>query len=264
MNKLALVLIIFWLLAVLLGRLLGIEPNTVHLPAILSSPSMQFWLGTDELGRSLAARVLRGVEVSLWVAVSVTVVTISIGTLLGVVAGFYGGWCERLLMGVTEVFLAFPGFLLAVALAAVLGAGLGHLVLALCVTGWVNYARLARGQTILLCHAQHVMAARTLGASDIRLMVKHILPLLASLLVVEATYGIASVMVSEASLSFLGLGVQPPNPSWGVMLRDAVRYMLVAPHYVLVVGMAMMSIIFSVNVLGDTLRDSLDVREVKR
>ena len=254
-------ILLFWLLAVVLGRLFQLDPNQIDLNAILHTPSSLYWLGNDDLGRSILARLLHGVEVSLLVALSVTAVTMTVGVLIGLLAGFYGGRVDHVLMQVTDVFLAFPGILLAIAFAAVLGPGLLNLMIALSLTGWVSYARLTRGQTLSLRDRQHVLAALSLGASVPRLIGKHILPLLTSLLVVEATYSLASVMIAEASLSFLGLGIQAPNASWGAMLRDGVRYMLVAPHYVLIVGMSLMSLILAINLGGDSLRDRLDVRQ---
>ena len=254
-------ILLFWLLAVVLGRLFQLDPNQIDLNAILHTPSAVYWLGNDDLGRSILARLLHGVEVSLLVALSVTAVTMTVGVLIGLLAGFYGGRVDHVLMQVTDVFLAFPGILLAIAFAAVLGPGLLNLMIALSLTGWVSYARLTRGQTLSLRDRQHVLAALSLGASVPRLIGKHILPLLTSLLVVEATYSLASVMIAEASLSFLGLGIQAPNASWGAMLRDGVRYMLVAPHYVLIVGMSLMSLILAINLGGDSLRDRLDVRQ---
>ncbi|MCL4155536.1 UNVERIFIED_CONTAM: hypothetical protein GTU68_031428 [Idotea baltica] len=162
-------------------------------------------------------------------------------------------------MQITDIFLAFPGILLAIAFAAVLGPGMLNLMFALCLTGWVSYARLTRGQTLSLRNRQHVQAAESLGAKPLRIMLRHIFPLLGSILIVEATYSLASIMIAEASLSFLGLGIQAPNASWGAMFRDAVRYMLVAPHYVLLVGMSLMSLILAINLGGDYLRDKLDV-----
>ena len=260
MKKFAISVLGFWLLAVLLGRAFNLNPNQIDLNAILASANAQHWLGADDLGRDILARILRGVEVSFLVAIIVTVITMSIGVLVGMVAGFYGGKIDAILMKITDVFLAFPGILLAIAFAAVLGAGLGNLILALCITGWVSYARLARGQTLALRNRQHVIAAESLGASVNRILFKHILPLLGSILIVEATYSLASVMIAEASLSFLGLGIQSPQASWGAMLRDAVRYMLVAPHYVLVVGFSLMSLILAINLGGDYLRDKMDVK----
>ena len=259
-KKFALSILILWLIAVIFGRLLQLNPNHIDLNAILNAPNMQYWLGADDLGRSIGARLLRGVEVSATVALIVTIVTMTVGVLIGLIAGFYGGKIERLLMKVTDIFLAFPGILLAIAFAAVLGPGLGNLILALCLTGWVSYARLTRGQTLSLRNRQHVLAAESLGATVPRLIMQHILPLLTSVLVVEATYSLASVMIAEASLSFLGLGIQSPDASWGAMLRDAVRYMLIAPHYVLIVGASLMSLILAINLGGDYLRDKLDVR----
>ncbi|OIR00073.1 glutathione transport system permease protein GsiD [mine drainage metagenome] len=261
MKKFALFILVFWVCAVLFGRLLQLNPDLIDLNAILNGPNAHLWLGADDLGRSILARLLRGVEVSFLVAITVTAVTMLIGVLVGVVAGFYGGKTDRVLMQVTDIFLAFPGILLAIAFAAVLGPGLGNLMIALCITGWVGYARLTRGQTLGLRNRQHVLAAESLGASVPRLIFKHILPLLVSVLVVEATYSLASVMIAEASLSFLGLGIQAPNASWGAMLRDAVRYMLVAPHYVLIVGLSLMSLILAINLGGDYLRDALDVKK---
>ncbi|MEK9824891.1 MAG: ABC transporter permease, partial [Methylotenera sp.] len=164
-------------------------------------------------------------------------------------------------MQITDIVMAFPGILLAIAFAAVLGPGIANLILALSLTGWVSYARLVRGQTLSLRQRQHVQAAVALGASAPRLLLKHILPLMTSILVVEAAYSLASVMIAEASLSFLGLGIQAPNASWGAMLRDAVRFMLVAPHYVLIVGLCLMSLILAINLGGDYLRDRWDVRK---
>lgn len=254
-------ILLFWLLAVVLGRLFQLDPNQIDLNAILHTPSAVYWLGNDDLGRSILARLLHGVEVSLLVALSVTAITMTVGVLIGLLAGFYGGRVDHVLMQVTDVFLAFPGILLAIAFAAVLGPGLLNLMIALSLTGWVSYARLTRGQTLSLRDRQHVLAALSLGASVPRLIGKHILPLLTSVLVVEATYSLASVMIAEASLSFLGLGIQAPNASWGAMLRDGVRYMLAAPHYVLIVGLSLMSLILAINLGGDSLRDRLDVRQ---
>ena len=249
-----------WLLAVFAGYLFQLNPNAIDLNVILHGPSTEHWFGADDLGRDILARILSGVEVSLIVALTVTFITMAIGILVGILAGFYGGKIDTVLMQVTDIFLAFPGILLAIAFAAVLGPGLSNLILALCLTGWVSYARLTRGQTMSLCNRQHVQAAESLGASVPRLMFRHILPLMTSVLVVEATYSLASVMIAEASLSFLGLGIQSPDASWGAMLRDGVRFMLVAPHYVLIVGACLMSLILAINLGGDYLRDTLDVR----
>lgn len=260
MQRLPLAILLFWLGAVLTAWLIDLQPNLISLDRILAVPDGVSWLGSDDLGRDIFARLLSGAEVSFLVAVIVTGITLLVGVTLGLVAGFYGGWIDRVLMQVTDVFLAFPGILLAIAFAAVLGPGLNNLILALCLTSWVGYARLTRAQALSLRNRQHVLAAESLGASVPRLMLRHMLPLLAAPLVVEATYSIAGLVIAEASLSFLGLGIQAPEASWGSMLRDGVRYLLVAPHYVLAVGISLMSLVLAINLLGDRLRDHWDVK----
>ena len=259
MKTISLIIIGFWVVAVFLGRALGLHGNEVDLTSVLANPSITHWFGADDLGRDILARTLRGVEVSFVVAVVVTAVTMLVGVTVGLFAGFYGGKLDKILMQITDIFLAFPGILLAIAFAAVLGPGMINLMFALCLTGWVSYARLTRGQTLSLRNRQHVLASESLGATPLSMMWRHILPLLLSVLIVEATYSLASIMIAEASLSFLGLGIQAPNASWGAMLRDAVRYMLVAPHYVLLVGASLMSLILAINLGGDYLRDKLDI-----
>lgn len=258
MKIFAFTVIGFWIIAVAAGRALGLHGNEIDLNSVLANPSWQYWFGADDLGRDVWARVLRGVEVSFLVAIVVSIVTMTIGITVGLISGFYGGKVDRILMQITDIFLAFPGILLAIAFAAVLGPGMVNLMLALCLTGWVSYARLTRGQTLSLRNRQHVQAAESIGAEPFRIMMRHIFPLLGSVLIVEATYSLASIMIAEASLSFLGLGIQAPDASWGAMLRDAVRYMLVAPHYVLAVGISLMSLILAINLGGDYLRDKLD------
>jgi len=248
-----------WVLAAIAASLVDFQPNQIHLDLILAKPSFGHLLGFDDLGREILPRLLAGAQVSLLVVALVTIITASVGIMLGMVSGYYGGWVDRTLMQITDVFLAFPGILLAIAFAAVLGAGLSNLILALCITSWVGYARLTRAQVLSLRQRQHVMAAESLGASTLRIMLKHMLPLLAAPLLVEATYSMAGLVIAEASLSFLGLGIQAPNASWGAMLRDGVRYMLIAPHYVLAVGLSLMTLVLAVNVLGDRLRDYLDI-----
>ena len=253
-------IMVFWVLAAIFVSLVGFQPNQIHLDLISAKPSFEHLFGFDDLGREILPRLLAGAQVSLLVVVLVTTITASVGVMLGLVSGYYGGWVDRTLMQITDVFLAFPGILLAIAFAAVLGAGLSNLILALCISSWVGYARLTRAQVLTLRQRQHVMAAESLGASTLRIMLKHMLPLLAAPLLVEATYSMAGLVIAEASLSFLGLGIQAPDASWGAMLRDGVRYMLIAPHYVLAVGLSLMSLVLAVNGLGDRLRDYLDVR----
>jgi len=253
-------ILMLWVVAALLAPWAGLHPDDIQLDHILTAPHVGAWLGHDDLGRDIFARLLAGAGVSLAVAAVVTLVTFTMGATIGLLSGYYGGWLDRLLMQVTDVFLAFPGILLAIAFAAVLGPGLDNLILALCLTSWVGYARLSRAQALSLRERQHVLAARSLGASTPRILLRHMLPLLAAPLLVELTFSIASLVIAEASLSFLGLGIQAPHASWGAMLRDGVRYLLVAPHYVMAVGLSLMSLVLAVNVLGDRLRDRWDVK----
>jgi peptide/nickel transport system permease protein len=249
-----------WALAAVVGPWLPLAPDRIDLPRILADPGAAAWLGTDDLGRPVLDRLLVGARTSFVVAVGVVLVSALVGTAIGATAGFIGGWPDLVIVRVIDVFLAFPGILLAIALAGLLGPGLGNVVIALVAVGWVGYARLARAQVLSLRTRDHVLAARALGVRGPRILVRHLLPLTLAPLLIEATFGIAAVVIAEAGLSFLGLGVQPPASSWGTMIRDGVAYMLVAPHLVLAPGVAIMLVVLAVNLVGDRLRDRLDVR----
>jgi peptide/nickel transport system permease protein len=236
------------------------SPSAIQLEEGLHGPSWLHPLGQDRLGRDVLSRLLVGARVSLWVGVSVVTVSLLVGLLVGGVAGTFGGLVDDWIMRVTDVVLAFPGLLLAIAFTAVLGPGLNHVILALCLMGWVGYARLVRGQLLALREQEFVMAARVIGVRWPRLMMLHLLPNLAGPLLVEASFGVAGAIVAEASLSFLGLGVQPPTPSWGSMLADGRAYALFAPHLILVPGVMVMMVVLGMNVLGDGLRDLIDQR----
>ncbi|MBV2096415.1 MAG: ABC transporter permease, partial [Candidatus Thiodiazotropha sp. (ex Codakia orbicularis)] len=212
------------------------------------------------LGRSILLRLVAGAQTSFMVAVGVVGFSALAGSLVGLLAGYHGGWLDLLLVRVIDIFLAFPGILLAIALAGVMGPGIDNLIIALSVVGWVGYARLARGQVLSLKRRDHVMAAVALGSSRLTILRKHLLPLLMAPLIVEATFGMAGMVIAEAGLSFLGLGIQPPQASWGSMIRDGAGYMLMAPHMVLAPGVTIMLVVLSLNLLGDRLRDYLDIR----
>ncbi|MGR8920322.1 MAG: ABC transporter permease [Gammaproteobacteria bacterium] len=254
-DRLAWLVLGLWVVAAVAAPFLGGAADTVVLERILEPPSWSAPGGYDDLGRPLGQRLAVGARLSLGLALVVVALSALLGTGLGLLAGWYGGWLDLLLVRVIDVFLAFPGILLAIALAAVLGPGIGNLVLALSAVGWVGYARLARAQTLSVRRRDHVLVAAALGTPPARAILRHVLPLVAGPLIVEATFGLASVVIAEAGLSFLGLGVQPPTPSWGSMIRDGTRYMLFAPHAVLVPGLALMSAVVAVNLLGDRLRD---------
>ena len=263
-RNLALTVLSLWALVALVAPWLPLDPDRVDLPAILASPGA--WsgggalLGNDDLGRPVLDRLLVGARTSFVVGVGVVALSAAVGTLVGAVAGLAGGWVDLTLVRLVDVFLAFPGILLAIALAGILGPGVDNVIVALAVVGWVGYARLARAQVLTLKRRDHVAAARALGAGPARILWRHLLPLALAPLVVEATFGVAAAVVAEAGLSFLGLGVQPPDASWGGMIQDGVGYMLVAPHLVLAPGLAIVLVVLSVNLLGDALRDRLDVR----
>jgi peptide/nickel transport system permease protein len=253
------VLALWGLLAVSVW-VLPLAPNLIHLEHILAPPGPGAWLGYDDLGRDIGERLLVGARTSFLVAVWVVSLSALLGTLIGTVSAYGGGLWDRVIVQVIDIFLAFPGILLAIALAGLLGPGIDNVVMALAVVGWVGYARLSRAQVLSLKHREHVMAAESLGSGRVRIMIRHLLPLMAAPLIVEATFGVAAVVIAEAGLSFLGLGVQPPGASWGAMIRDGTRYMLVAPHLVLAPGAAICAVVLSVNLLGDRLRDRLDKR----
>jgi len=250
----------FVALAVLAPLVAPIDPGRTILDEGLRLPSLAHPLGQDRLGRDLWSRIAYGARVSLGVGLSTVAISLVLGTAVGLASGLLGGWIDEAAMRAVDVLLAFPGILLAIAIAAVLGPSLRNVVLALSAIGWTGYARLVRAETLALRDRPHVEAARALGAGPLRLVVLHVLPLLAAPLTVQATFGFAGAIVAEASLSFLGLGTQPPIPSWGAMLAEGRAFLLVAPHVALVPGAAIFTTVLGVNFLGDGLRDWLDVR----
>jgi peptide/nickel transport system permease protein len=228
-------------------------------------PSRQNLLGRDDLGRDVLSRLIHGARISMRVGVTVVLISALIGTLIGAISGFYGGWIDRILSGfVFNVFMSFPSLLLAIAMVAFLGPSLNNLILALSVIGWVGYARLIRGQVLKVREYDFVTAARALGASDGRLIARHILPNAIQPLIVQASLGMAGAVLSEASLSFLGLGVPPPTPSWGAMLNDARSFLTIAPHLLLFPGIAVMLTVLAFNFVGDGLREWLDPKQQRR
>ncbi len=233
-------------------------PNEQLLERRLEGPSRQHLLGLDELGRDISSRLILGTRVSVGVGLAVVVLAGLIGTAIGVVAGYAGGRIDAILMRLTDVFMAFPGILLAIALVAVLGPALRNVVIALVVIGWVGYARLVRGQVLQLREMEFVLAARAAGVSPAGLAFRHLLPNVIPTLVVQASLGMAGAILSEASLSFLGLGIQPPTPSWGAMINAGRGHLIDAPHLALFPGAAILLTVMGLNFLGDSLVTLLD------
>ncbi|HEY5214444.1 MAG TPA: ABC transporter permease [Acidobacteriaceae bacterium] len=256
-----LVLTLFLLCALLAPRLAPHDPEHLNLGARLLPPSATHWFGTDELGRDVLSRTLYGARVSLIVATAVVALSLALGVTLGMLAGFYGGFTDTIVnIYLGNAFLALPGILLAITIVAFLGPSLANLILALALAGWVNYARLVRAQVLSVKEREYVQAARSLGASDLHLMFRHILPNILQPLLVQAAVGMAAAVLAEATLSFLGLGVQPPTPTWGAMLNDARSHIFESPYLMFFPAVALALCVFSFNLIGDGLRDYLDPR----
>jgi len=237
------------------------DPAAQNLPARLKSPSHAHWMGTDELGRDTLSRTLYGARISLFVAISVVLGCGLTGLAIGLLAGFLGGWFDRFVnLLLINAFLSFPGILLAIAFAAFFGPGVGKVILALIITGWAGYARLARAQVLKVKELEFILAVRSLGASNLRIMLRHLLPNILQPVLIQATIGMAGAILAESTLSFLGLGVLAPVPSWGSMLNDARSHLFDAPHLVIFPALAVMTAVLAFNLLGDAWRDWLDPR----
>jgi len=257
----AALVVIFVLFALFAPWIAPQDPAFIDLPSRLMGPSRAHWFGTDELGRDILSRVIYGARISMLVGVSVVTGSLLLGTIIGSLAGYYGRWLDRLVnVIVMNAFLSFPGILLAIAFVAFLGPGLINLILALIIGGWVGYARLVRAQVLAAREREYVEAARALGAADLRVIGRHILPNIMQPVIVQAAIGMAGAVLAEATMSFLGLGVPPPTASWGSMLNDGRSHLFDSPHLVLFPAMAVMLAVLSFNFIGDALRDYLDPR----
>lgn len=236
------------------------DPSVQDLARRLTGPSWQHPFGLDELGRDVLARMLTGARISLFVGVAVVCLSASVGVVVGAIAGYVGGWVDEVSGRVMDVLLAFPGILLAIALVAVLGPSLTNVVIALASIGWVSYARLVRGQVLKIRELDYVHAARSIGAPIGRILLRHVIPATLTSVTVQATLGMAGAIIAEASLSFLGLGVQPPTPSWGTMLDAGRSHLFDAPHLTIFPGVAIALLVLGFNFAGEALRDHLDPR----
>ncbi|PYX18695.1 MAG: peptide ABC transporter permease [Acidobacteria bacterium] len=256
------VLVVLFVLCALFAPLLAPQdPAHIDLPNRLDPPSVSQWCGTDELGRDICSRLIYGARISMLVGSCVVLASLSLGLIIGSIAGYYGGRVDRFINVVLmNAFLSFPGILLAIAFVAFRGPGIFNLVIALSLGGWVGYARLVRAQVLAAREKEFVEAARALGASDLRVIVSHILPNIIQPVIVQAAIGMAAAILAEATMSFLGLGVPPPAASWGSMLNDARAHLFDSPHLVLFPAAAVMLAVLSFNFIGDALRDLLDPR----
>lgn len=260
----ALLTIVLVVVAIAAPLLAPFDPDAQDTIRRLEGPTRQHPLGLDDLGRDVLSRILFGARVSLRVGFSVVIIAALIGITLGAIAGYFGGAADIAIMRVCDILLAFPGILLAIALVAVLGPSLNNVILALSTIGWVGYARLVRGQVLKVREMEYVTAAKALGARSPRVIVLHVLPNVINPVIVMATLGLAGAILAEAALSFLGLGVQPPTPSWGAMLTSGRRYLGLANHLAIYPGIAIMLAVMGLNFLGDGLIDALDPKYRKR
>ncbi len=236
------------------------DPSVMSLPDRLEPPSARHWLGLDENGSDILSKLIYGSRVSLVVAISVVSVSALIGLIIGSWAGYFGGWWEQIFMRITDIFYAFPGFLIALALVAVLGPSVSNLILAMSVTSWTSFARLVRGEVLHLKQREHVQSARAVGAGNLRIIIIHIWPNLLGLVLIQATFAMAGTIISESGLSFLGLGVPSNIPTWGSLLNSGRRVMTEAPMIALAPGIAIIVLVMGFNLLGDGLREHLDPR----
>ncbi len=262
LARIGLAIVLVLILAALFAPWIGhANPSAQNLATRLQPPSMQHWMGTDELGRDIFSRILFGARISLLVSICVVLGCGTIGLTLGLLAGYTGGAFDRVVnLLLINAFLSFPGVLLAIAFAAFFGPGIGKVILALVITGWAGYARLARAQVLKVKESEYILAARSLGASPLRIVLRHLLPNILQPVLIQATIGMAGAILAEATLSFLGLGVLAPIPSWGAMLNDARSHLFDAPHMVVFPALAVMLAVLAFNLLGDAWRDWLDPR----
>ena len=257
----ALVVLGLLVVSALLGPLLSSrDPLEQTLSSRLEPPSNAYWLGTDQLGRDIASRILYGARLSLLVGVFVVGLAGAFGTVVGLVAGYAGGLADESLMRFTDVFLAFPSLILAMAIAGALGPTLVNAILAIAVVTWPVYARLVRGQLLSLRRREYVEAARSIGATGVRILVRHLLPNAFGPVLVQASFDMGAAIIAVAGLSFIGFGAQPPTPEWGVMISEGRNFFSTEPWLSLFPGLAILFAAGSFNVLGDALRDAFDPR----
>lgn len=267
LSLVGLAIVVVLVFVALIGPFLVPYPKdasgAVHISDKLLPPSADHWFGTDHVGRDVLSRLVIGARVSLLAGVTVIVMAVAIGTLLGAIAGFFGGLAETIIMRVTDVFLTIPDLILAMAFAAALGPGLRNVMIAVSLVWWPGYCRLVRANVVALRHAQYADAAKSLGSSDWRILFRHVLPNAFPTVLVKASMDIGFAVLTTASLGFIGLGTQPPTPDWGQMVSEGRKYLREAWWYSTFPGMAILLTVIATNLLGDGLRDVFDPRSRK-
>lgn len=257
-SRVGLVIVLFLLAICLFGPALAPHDPLSFGPARLSPPSRANYLGTDRLGRDILSRLLYGARLSLGTAFLASVIIVCIGVTVGCVTGFVGGWLDSVVMRLVDVILAFPSLILALAIAGLFGGSLRTLLVSLAAVWWAGYARIVRGLVLSLRERDFVEAARSIGASESRIVLRHVVPNLLSPVIVLATLEMGTLILAIASLNFLGLGVQPPTPEWGAMVNDGRNFLFSAPHVILIPGLSISLTVLGFNLLGDGFRDVLD------
>ncbi|HLS61391.1 MAG TPA: nickel transporter permease [Virgibacillus sp.] len=261
-NKAAMIggfLILFFIVIAIIGPFIApYDPNTQIMVDKLAPPSVDHWFGTDHLGRDILSRIIHGMKITLYIGFFSVILGATVGVFLGIISGYYGKRTDMIIMRCMDVLLAFPGILLALAIVSVLGASLNNVIIAVAIFSVPVFARIVRGSTLAVKNLEYIDAIKVLGASDARIIFKHILPNVTSPLIVQATLNIATAILAASGLSFLGIGAQPPMPEWGAMLSDGRNYLYNAPHVAFFPGMAIVVVVLAFNILGDGLRDALD------
>jgi ABC-type dipeptide/oligopeptide/nickel transport system permease subunit len=255
-----LVILAYIVIAIFAPLIAPYKPNEPDLDAALKSPSASHWLGTDALGRDTLSRIIHGTRTALIIGLVVVSVACVVGVILGTLAGYYGGWTHNIVMRFIDALMSFPMIVLALVIAALLGSGMKNVIIALSVAMMPGYARLMCGQVLSVKENDYIIASRSIGAPNLRIMLRHIMPNCLSPIMVLMTMMLGSVVLAEASLSFLGIGIAPPMPSWGSMINDAKQYLLKLPILSFAPGIALMLLVFAFNMVGDGLRDALDPR----
>ena len=249
------------LIAVAAPLLVAQDPNAMNLPQRYEPPSWSHPFGLDENGSDVFSKVIYGSRVSLSVALSVVFISSLLGLIMGSIAGYLGGWVDNLIMRFIDMLYAFPGFLLALGLVAVLGPSVKNLIFAMCITSWTGFARLVRAEVLHLKEREYVLSAKSIGTPNLRILMLHLWPNLIGVLVVQATLAMAGTIISESGLSFLGLGAPPTTPTWGALLNSGRKILFEAPHVSVFPGLAILTLVLGFNLFGDGLRDFLDPKK---